>query len=142
MSEKSQAVEINEAIDAADEALHYLDEAADQLDRAGSWGLVDMFGGSLISGLMKHRRIDDAQDAIENARRAVRRFARELDDVERTSALNVEVDGFLQFADFFMDGFVADWLVQSKIDKSKKQVKQARREVQHLRNELASMRGY
>lgn len=140
MAEKSQAVEIDEAIAAADEALGYLDDAADQLGRAGNWGLADMLGGGFFSTFMKHRRIDDAQESIENARRAVRKFAKELQDVHSSHALNVEVDGFLQFADYFMDGIVADWLVQSKIDKSKRQVKEARREVQQLRNELAAMR--
>lgn len=140
MSEKSQRTEIDEAIAAADEALHYLDEAADHLDTAGRWGVLDMLGGNFFSTLMKHRRIDDAQDSVEAARSAIRRFARELQDVDTAGALNVEVDGFLQFADYFFDGFVADWLVQTKIDKSKRDVKKARNEVSRLRSELVSLR--
>lgn len=136
---KDQRTEINEAVSAADEALYYLDQAQDQLDRAGSWGLLDMFGGNLFSTFMKHRHIDDAQEAIEKARGAIRRFAKELQDVDTAGALNVEVDGFLQFADFFFDGFIADWLVQTKIDKSKRDVAEARREVQRLRNQLSAM---
>lgn len=140
MSEKSQLVEIDEAIAAADDALHHLDEAAEHLDTAGRWGLLDMLGGDLISTFMKHRRIDDAQDSIEAARAAIRRFARELEDVDTAGALNVEVDGFLQFADYFFDGFIADWLVQTKIDKSKRDVKEARKEVSRLRSELVALR--
>lgn len=137
---KDQKTEISEAISAADEALYYLDKAQDSLGSAGNWGLIDMFGGNFFSTFMKHRHIDEAQDSVEAARSAIRRFAKELQDVDTGGGLNVEVDGFLQFADYFFDGFVADWLVQTKIDKSKRDIKEARREVQHLRNELVDAR--
>lgn len=137
---KDQKTEISEAIDAADEALFYLDKAQDSLGSAGNWGLLDMFGGNLLSTFMKHRRIDEAQESVEAARAAIRRFAKELEDVDASAGLNVEVDGFLQFADYFFDGFVADWLVQTKIDKSKRDIKKARKEVQQLRNDLVAAR--
>ena len=37
----------------------------------------------------------------------------------------MEVGGFLSFADFFFDGLVADYLVQSKIEDAKRQVADA-----------------
>ena len=46
-----EAREIREAIDAADNALDHLRSARRYLDSAGNWGLLDMFGGGLISGL-------------------------------------------------------------------------------------------
>ena len=56
-------------------------------------------------------------------------------------ALDIDVGGFLQFADYFFDGFVADWMVQSKIGKGRKQVQQAIRQVERIRNKLWSMLG-
>lgn len=139
MSGKSRETEINEAIDAADEALEHLYAAADALDSAGSWGLLDMLGGGFLSTAVKHSRMSDAQDEIEAAKYALRGFARELADVDGSAGLNVEVDGFLQFADFFFDGIVSDWLVQSKIDKAKQQVAQAIREVETVKRRLERM---
>ena len=67
---KDRTTEIREAIDAADAALKHLGNAADMLDDAGRWGIVDMLGGGLITTLLKHRKISDAQDEIDEAKRA------------------------------------------------------------------------
>lgn len=49
-------------------------------------------------------------------------FARIEKDIED---LHVDIDGFLTFADFFFDGFIADIFVQSKISEGKRQVGEA-----------------
>lgn len=137
---RDRAGEIREAIAAADVALDHLEAAANQLDRAGSWGIADMLGGGFLSTLMKHRRMDDAADELEAARDAVRAFARELADVDRSLDLDLDTGGFLGFADYFFDGIIADWMVQSKIDKAKSQVERAAREIVAVRNQLVRMR--
>lgn len=128
--------EIREAIRAADVALDHLEAAADQIDRANGWGIADILGGGLISTFMKHRRMDDASDELEAARDAVRAFARELRDVGGSFDVDLDVGGFLGFADYFFDGFVADWLVQRKIEEAKDQVEQAAREIVAIRRQL------
>lgn len=137
---RDRAGEIREAIAAADVALDHLEAAANQLDRAGSWGIADMLGGGFLSTLMKHRRMDDADEELEAARDAVRAFARELADVDRSLDLDLDTGGFLGFADYFFDGIIADWMVQSKIDKAKSQVERAVREIVAVRNQLVRMR--
>lgn len=62
---KDLTVEIYEAIDAGERALRSLKEAQQYLNSAGTWGLFDMFGGNLITGLMKHSKINNASRAIE-----------------------------------------------------------------------------
>ena len=37
----------------------------------------------------------------------------------------MEIHGFLVFADFFFDGIVTDWLVQSRIEEAREQVEAA-----------------
>ena len=56
-------------------------------------------------------------------------------------SLEIDVGGFLQFADYFFDGIVADWMVQSKIQKGRKQVQQAIQQVERIRSKLWSMLG-
>lgn len=51
---------MGEAIRAANEALEHLGRAADLLDDASRWGVVDMLGGNMVTTLLKHRKIDDA----------------------------------------------------------------------------------
>lgn len=136
---KDRATEIREAIDAADAALKHLGNAADMLDDAGRWGIVDMLGGGLITTLLKHRKISDAQDEIDEAKRALRIFVKELDDVDEATGLNVELGSGLQFADIFFDGVLADLIAQNKIDRAKQQVADAMRQVYAVRSQLERM---
>ena len=64
---ESQRIEIEEAIAAADEALYHLNIAKKNLKSAGNWGLYDMFGGGVISGLIKHGKMESAEEEIELA---------------------------------------------------------------------------
>ena len=137
---KDRATEIREAIDAADAALKHLGNAADMLDDAGRWGIVDMLGGGLITTLLKHRKISDAQDEIDEAKRALRIVVKELDDVDEATGLNVELGSGLQFADIFFDGVLADWIAQNKIDRAKQQVADAMHQVYAVRSQLERMR--
>ena len=137
---KDRATEIREAIDAADAALRHLGNAADMLDDAGRWGIVDLLGGGLITTLLKHRKISDAQDEIDEAKHALRIFVKELDDVDEATGLNVELGSGLQFADIFFDGVLADWIAQNKIDRAKQQVADAMRQVYAVRSQLERMR--
>lgn len=137
---KDRATEVREAIDAADAALKHLGNATDMLDDAGRWGIVDMIGGGLITTLLKHRKISDAQDEIDEAKRALRIFVKELDDVDEATGLNVELGSGLQFADIFFDGVLADWIAQNKIDRAKQQVADAMRQVYVVRSQLERMR--
>ena len=135
---KDMTVEIYEAIDAGEKSLKSLRKAQQYLNSAGTWGLFDMFGGNLITGIMKHSKINNASRCIEDARYDLRKFQRELKDVD-TIVPEVNVGDFLTFADFFWDGFVADILVQSKISKGKKQVAEAISRVEAI---LAQLKRY
>ncbi len=129
--------ERDEAIQAADDAIVHLERAKQCLNSAGNWGLLDMFGGNLITGLLKHGRMSDAEREIENARRALQRFSRELRDVSGFS--QIHIDEFLTFADFFFDGFIVDIWVQSKISDAKRQCDEAIHRVNSIRSQLSAM---
>lgn len=124
--------EIREAVRAGERALGSLREAERQLNSAGNWGLIDIFGGNTISGMMKHMKVNNASRYVDDARRDLAMFRDELGDIRDIEDLNVDIDGFLTFADFFFDGFVADIFVQSKIRKGQKQVREAIRRVEEM----------
>ena len=128
--------EIREAIRAGERALDSLQEANRQLNSAGNWGLVDIFGGNTISGLMKHMKVNNASRCVDDARRDLATFRDELGDIRDVENLNIDIDGFLTFADFFFDGFVADIFVQSKIRKGQQQVGEAIRRVEDILSTL------
>lgn len=134
MSERQR--EIREAVQAANEALHHLYAAQDRLRSAGNWGIADMLGGGFLTTLIKHSRMSDAERELTEARGALRRFARELQDVDALLPTEIRCDDFRGFADYFFDGVIADWMMQSRIDEARRQVNDAIRRVEALREQL------
>lgn len=128
--------EVREAIAAGERALMSLRSAQTELNSAGNWGIADMLGGGLFTTMIKHSKMDNAVSYMENAKNSLRTFQRELRDVTIHASLDLDVSGFLSFADYFFDGILADYLVQSRISDAKHQVEQAIRQVQDILNDL------
>lgn len=131
--------EIHEAINAADDALIALRSAEKSLSSAGNWGIWDIMGGGFLSTFFKHNKMDQAQNELEEARIALRRFKSELADLGRTADLNLNVDGFLRFTDYFFDDIFSDLMVQSKIRQGRQQVQQAILQIESIRQQLWRM---
>ena len=87
--------------------------------------MFDLFGGGLLADMMKHGKMNDASRCMEEAKCHLKVFQKELKDVHLSLDLRMEISSFLSFADFFFDGLVADYLVQSKIMAAKEQVEDA-----------------
>lgn len=117
--------EIMEAITAGERALESLYTAQNKLKSAKNWGMLDLFGGGLISNIMKHNKMEDAASCMEKAKRDLRVFQRELKDVNLPLDMRMDVNVFLSFADFFFDGLVADYMVQTEIENAREQVEDA-----------------
>lgn len=73
--------ERREAIAAGNRALNSLRAAQNNLNSAKNWGLWDMFGGGFISTMVKHSKMDQAKENMEQAKYDLRNFSRELNDV-------------------------------------------------------------
>lgn len=126
--------EVQEAIEAADIALDHLKRAKRCLSSAGGWGLFDTLGGGFISGLIKHGKMNDAEREIDQAKKALAKFSKELRDVDGYSS--VHINGFLTFGDLFCDGFLMDVIVQSQIGKAKNECDKVISQVTKIRNDL------
>lgn len=130
--------EIYEAIQAADNALYYLNKANSSLNSAGNWGIVDILGGGLIFTFAKHSKMNDASIQLEYAKKAVQNFKKELMDVTEIEGMNLETGDFISFADYFFDGFIADWLVQSRIRETQRQINDAIAQINGIKLALQS----
>lgn len=134
--------EIDEAIEAGREALAALEDAADSLDSAQRWGIVDILGGGLITSVIKHSRLGDANHALADARAAIARFSRELADVRELEGLNAYVSGWNAFFDIAWDNALADLLVQKEISDAADRVDDAIAKVREAVRRLEAARGY
>jgi hypothetical protein len=133
--------EFAEAIQAGEQAISGLKRVRDAMQSASHWGVWDMLGGGLLTTAVKHSRIDDARAEAYQVQELLRRFRRELADIDApTRDFLTDIDGFETFADFFLDGLIFDWIVQSKIDRSLQNTRQMIDKVHTLLRELNSQR--
>ncbi len=136
MSNEMLTKEVQEALRAGERALSSLRTAQANLKSARGWGIWDMLGGGLITDMIKHSKISNAMNAIESAKWDLESFEKELRDVRAHVNLNIDIGGFLSFADFFFDGIIADYLVQTKIAEARHQVDEAIYRVESLLRDL------
>lgn len=128
--------ERQEAIAAGKEALADLREAMNCLDSAKNWGIYDIIGGGLISSLIKHSRMDKAQQYISNAKNSLRHFEEELRDLDNLDNINLDTQDFWGFADLIFDGILADAAMQSRINDARADLSRAIQQVESILRKL------
>jgi hypothetical protein len=133
--------EIKEAISAGNRVSNYIDRAISSLESAEGWGTWDLIGGGLISDIAKHSHIDDAKLAADGVQQELSNFRTELADVRIQNDIHFEMDGFAKFADFFFDGLIADWCMQSRIEDSLGSVRNVKNQVNEVLRRLEMMEG-
>ncbi|MEL7659049.1 MAG: hypothetical protein AAGU75_24420, partial [Bacillota bacterium] len=131
--------EITEAINAGNKVLYSLDIALEHLSSAEGWGTFDLLGGGLISDLAKHSHIDEAKAETEATQSLLRQFKTELADISLDSDIFIEMEGFAKFADFFFDGLITDWFMQSRIQNSQDSVYAVKSQVLSILEKLGDM---
>ena len=100
---------------------------------------MDLLGGGMVSAFIKRSRMKEAQSLMDEAKRDMQEFRRELGDICMDENLNVKTGEFLTFADYFFDGILADWLVQDRIQKARDQAAEAVRRVEEILSQLKNV---
>lgn len=136
---ESQRRELREAVSAGEAARNTADAILSSLGSAEGWATWDLVGGGLISDLAKHGHLDDAQQMVEQLQVQLRRFKTELADVTIQADLQISIDGFLRFADYFFDGLFADWMVLDRIGQSQSQTQETRNQIQLVLDRLEAL---
>jgi hypothetical protein len=131
--------EIREAISAGNRVSSSVKSALSSLESAEGWGTWDLLGGGLISDMAKHSHIDDAKLAADRIQSELSHFRAELADVRISNDIHFEMDGFGKFADFFFDGLIADWCMQSRIEESLGSVRNVENQVNEALRRLKDM---
>ncbi len=137
--------ELKESLDAGETVKYQLRQIKKQLDSAQDWGQHDMIWGGLFTTLAKHNKLDSAENMSRELQEAVRRYRRELEDLQNIEGDvgHIKVSGFEKFFDFFLDGFFVDWFVQSKINdalsRTRRLLAELGDQLQDLQNQKESM---
>ncbi|GKU26125.1 hypothetical protein [Clostridium folliculivorans] len=113
--------ELKEAIFAGERLLGAIDSANESISSAMNWGKADIFMDSMVISMAKHKKIDDAQDKLNNIPYLVDKFKKELSDVSIVSneiSQTITFSSFTKAFDIFFDNIFTDIAVQSKIEDS------------------------
>lgn len=138
--QENQKQEISEAVRAGQEAEKLTDSILDSLSGAEDWGTWDMLGGGLIADVAKYEHLDDAQAKVEDLQEALRCFKTELADIDIQADMQIAVDDFLRFADYFFDNLFTDWAVMDSIHESQNQVQKTQEQIQEVLGKLSVMK--
>ena len=106
---------------------------------AKNWGIFDMMGGGIFSSLFKHSKIDRASADIEEAKRQLAVFKRELEDVSISEDFSVGIGDGLRFIDTFLDNVFADVVVQSRINSAIERLDKVSGQVRGILTKLYSL---
>ena len=137
---QAQKQEIKEAISAGYSARGTADRILSELEDADGWNTWDILGGGgIITHMAKHSHLDEAQDLVQELQSQLRRFKTELADIQISANMQVNIDGFLRFADYFFDGLFADWAVGDKISQSLSSVSNTKSEINRMLDKLNDM---
>ena len=140
MTDEKLLTEINEAIEAGQDAQMRLRRIQETLRSAKGWGTYDLLGGGLISGMMKRIRMEKAQQQIEELRGSLERFNSELKDVQVQCNTSAELSAWLNITDLVLDDPLSDWLSLSEIKDAKAEIDRTEKEVTALLAQLESSR--
>ena len=120
-SGSADAREVDEAIWAGERALDSLREAKAKLDSARNWGIYDILGGGMVSSIVKHSKMSSANECVEQANRDLKRFAKELRDVDE-DGLYVQAGSLASTMDIFFDNVFSDFIVQNRINEARGEI--------------------
>lgn len=135
-SMKANIIEIDEAIKAGEEALKAIENTVKELEKAEGWGVVDILGGGFLTTAVKYNHVDEAGRYAEEAQRTLGRFKREMSDIIMITGTEIAIGTFETFADYFFDGLIFDWVVQSEIGKSLDAVKNTKNQTDKAMSKL------
>jgi len=135
-----EIVELEEALDVGYKAFDLVDDIVKELQEAHDLADWDTFMDSFLIDMQKQEHIHTAQDLIQDLRQELRRFKTELADVNIDGDIQIEMDEFSEFADWFFDNIFTDWDIKAKIENSQTQAEDTREQITTTINILKDMR--
>ena len=135
-----EIVELEEALDVGYRAFDLVDNIVKELQEAHDLADWDTFMDSFLIDMQKQEHIHNAQDLIQDLRTELRRFKTELADVNINGDIEIEMDEFSEFADWFFDNIFTDWDIKEKIENSQEQAEDTRGQITAMINLLKDMR--
>ena len=125
MKEKNLKQKIEEAVEVGWHTLDSLQSAQIKLDSAKSWIVLEGFGGSLLTSMMKHMKTADTREYVEAAKQDIMRFQVVLKSIVMPEEVRSRTGMYIAFATFFLDGTIDEYMMKSNVDNTQEQIADA-----------------
>ena len=135
-----EIVELEEALDVGYRAFDLVDKIVGELEEAYNLADIDTYMHSMFMDIQKHEHIHKAEDWIQELRNELRHFKTELADIKIEGDIQIEMDEFSEFADWFFDNIFMDWDIKEKIANSMTRADDTRSQITATINLLKDMR--
>ncbi len=122
--------DILDAVNAANDALFYLEDAEKSLSKAKKWGIVDILGGKYIVTGIKREHMAQSNEKIAMAEGALDVLSKKLAALNQHFHLTYFND--TGAIDFLFDNFIMDLVTQSRINEVYKQVQESIAQVEGI----------
>lgn len=128
--------ELKEAKEAAGQVIIRIDAGLNQLKSASSWGILDIFGGGLISSLVKRNKIGEANRSLEELSLSLKSLNKELSDVDISLPDAIPDSLSDELFDLVFDNIFTDIRVQGEIKENLIALKELRHAVVEIRDKV------
>ena len=135
-----EIIELEEALDVGYHAFDLIESIVSELQEAYNYAEMDLYMKGYWVEMQKHEHIHNAENIIQNLRNELRRFKTELADVNIEGDIQIEMDDFSEFADWFFDNIFTDWDIKDRIANSLSQADETRGQITATINLLKDMR--
>ena len=114
---RAEQAEVGEAMAAVSHALYRVNEAAERLRSARDLGTLDTwFGGGLFTSMLKHDRLDGADQAMRSVDLALEAVRKELADVGVDAAVGgLGITPLHRTLDIWFDNLISDLGTQRRV---------------------------
>lgn len=119
--------------------LPLIDQAESKFKSARNWSFLDIFGGGLLTDLIKHSKLNSASYDMNEIANLLQILQNQLNGLVIPTDYRMRTGGFSTFGDFIFDGAIFDIYMQSKIMSSLEQVRQLKTKLLQLDSMLSGM---
>ena len=131
--------QISRALFLTDELINCLNDAERQLSSARNWGFLDVLGGGFIVDLIKHSKLRNARNVMENVNGIMQELKLSLEGINVPADYRMKIGGFETFADFFFDSGIVDIYMTAQIMSSLKEVRNLKARCYDLKQFLSKI---
>lgn len=128
--------DVRSAIEAADYALQCLHNAESAVNTSSNASVLDMLTTGFFTSLLKHSTLEDAEYEIRVAAQALDSLNLELDAVKMAKSVKLQHPKLTSVIDLWFDSGFMDCITHLQIDKVRRKIKGAIKQVEAIRYEL------